>query len=553
MSTPTSDPRYAELLRAWLPAVWRERDAETADSSGQGDLDKLLGAFGGLLDALRATIAQRRVDPFPDAQADGRHCQPWLLPYIADLLDVRLVSPDEAGRRAELASAVAWRQRKGTRVAVEQIAEAVGQFEVEVHEGWKRVALTPRVDRPLLPESSYGEAPVPEPATPALRAGHPGLPATTPDLRQGSRALRCAPDHPAAHTSRFGGQSASWWQVHRHGVPCLPGSYQDVSRRTVDLRRPPGDPELGIGPYHPRRVPLFLPPPEGHCSAHALSLNWPPVASWDSFTHEKLRYRREEGYRWNGETVVRHVWTGLDRVPVKLRGVMQLDERAVYRFENLWLDNQLKVSQGAVELDHCAARQLHIGTAERLAPVVDARASLLRKLEVARGLVQLEYVTVLETLLAERLNASDCILMPALRKDTVDNDVPEAGCVRHSRLWYLPLDADPLDPELPNDPNWLAQGLRSALCAIRTNCTTAHPVFLNTHFGQPGCGVLHPASPAAIQGGAEDGGELGAYHEDRHVLRRRAVLDKLAEVLPAGTEALLILDPTLACLPPQGH
>ena len=123
MSNPTSDPRYAELLRAWLPAVWRERDAETADSSGQGDLDKLLGAFGGLLDAFRATIAQRRVDPFPDAQADGRHCQPWLLPYIADLLDVRLVSPDEAGRRAELASAVAWRQRKGTRVAVEQIAD----------------------------------------------------------------------------------------------------------------------------------------------------------------------------------------------------------------------------------------------------------------------------------------------------------------------------------------------------------------------------------------------------------------------------------------------
>jgi hypothetical protein len=296
-------------------------------------------------------------------------------------------------------------------------------------------------------------------------------------------------------------------------------------------------------------VPLFLPPPEGHCSAHALSLNWPPVASWDSFTHEKLRYRREEGYRWNGETVVRHVWTGLDSVPVKLRGVLQLDERAVYRFENLWLDNQLKVSQGAVELDHCAARQLHIGTAERLAPVVDARASLLRKLEAARGLVQLEYVTVLDTLLAERLNASDCILMPPLRKDLADNDVPEAGCVRHSRLGYLPLDADPLDPESPNDPNWLAQGLRSALCAIRTNCTTAHPVFLNTTFGQPGCGVLHPASPAAIQGGAEDGGELGAYHEDRHVLRRRAVLDKLAEVLPAGTEALLILDPTLACLP----
>jgi len=160
---------------------------------------------------------------------------------------------------------------------------------------------------------------------------------------------------------------------------------------------------------------------------------------------------------------------------------------------------------------------------------------------------------VLDGLLAERLNASDCILMPPLRKDTVDNDVPAAGCVRFSRLWYLPVDADPADPELPNDPTWIAQGLRSALCAYGTNCSTDMPIFLNSEFGKPGCGVLHPLSPAAIQGGAEDGGEMGGCHDFRHVLRRRAVLDKLAEVLPAGMEAVLILDPTLSRLPPQGH
>jgi len=548
----TDTPRYAALLREWLPAVWRERDASGTGASDQGDLGQLLEVCGDLLDALRATIEQRRVDAFPDAQPDGRHSQAWLLPYIAQLLDVRLVSPDESGRRAELASAVAWRQRKGTRVAVEQIAEAVGQFEVEAQEGWKRVALTPRVDRPLLPESAFGEPALPAQASMDQRASHPGLPAVTPDVRWGSRAVRCPPDNPAAHQTTFGGQSASWRQIHRHGVPCLPGSFQDVSRRTPDLRRPPGAADTGTGLYHPRRVPLYLPPPEGHCSAQAHSLHWPDVTGLDAYDSPWLRFRKTST-TWNGETLPLYTWTGLDRVPVKLRGVFQADEKAVFRFENLWLDNKVQIDHGAVQLQSCAARQLKIGTAQRRVPVVHARASLLRQLEASRGLVQLEYVTVLDGLLAERLNASDCILMPPLRKDTVDNDVPAAGCVRFSRLWYLPVDADPTDPELPNDPTWIAQGLRSALCAYGTNCSTDMPIFLNSEFGKPGCGVLHPLSPAAIQGGAEDGGEMGGCHDFRHVLRRRAVLDKLAEVLPAGMEAVLILDPTLSRLPPQGH
>lgn len=51
--------------------------------------------------------------------------------------------------------------------------------------------------------------------------------------------------------------------------------------------------------------------------------------------------------------------------------------------------------------------------------------------------------------------------------------------------------------------------------------------------------------------GAEDGGELGAYHERRLVLRQRAVLEKLREFLPVGIEALFVSDATLACAPPK--
>lgn len=523
-------PDYAALLGQWLPAVWRERD-ET------GDLDRLLSVYGELLDAFHTTVEQRRLDNFPDAAADGGHCQPWLLPYFAQLLDVRMVSPDEDGRRAELADAVAWRQRKGTRVSIERIAEAVGRFEVEIQEGWQRVAVTPRIGQPLLPESSYGEEAIPASAGMDERARHPGLPAATVDLRYCSRAVQCEANNPAAHATRFAGQELDWRQIHRHGAPCAPGSFQDVSRRTPDLRTPGS--RHGVGLYHPRRVSLFLPPPEGFCSARARTVNWSDLP-------QSALVKVETGSaKWNGETLPLYVYTGLDAVPVKIKGVISLTEKAIYRFHNLWLDNKLEVGDGAVQMQNCAARQVKVNTAERDVPVLEVRACLIKKVEAARGLVQLEYATVLDTLLAEHLNASDCILMPELRKDTVDKDVPAAGCIRYSRLFYLPGDE-----ELASTP-WKADGAISQLTCHTASCTTATPWFWSEAFGQPGCGVLHPDGPEVFQDGAEDGGEMGAYHDQRLVLRQKAVLEKLREFLPVGMEAALVLDPTLACPPPK--
>ena len=95
---------HAELLYRILPAVYRERD----DSQ---DLRSYLNGCGVLLDQLHRTLLQRYADIFPAADpAFDLESQPWLLPYIAALLDVRLASPLASGQRAEIANAISWRK-----------------------------------------------------------------------------------------------------------------------------------------------------------------------------------------------------------------------------------------------------------------------------------------------------------------------------------------------------------------------------------------------------------------------------------------------------------
>jgi len=61
-------------------------------------------------------------------------------------------------------------------------------------------------------------------------------------------------------------------------------------------------------------------------------------------------------------------------------------------------------------------------------------------------------------------------------------------------------------------------------------------------FGEPGCAVLHPATPESVRFGAEDGGEMGAHHGWRYSLLVAAVLDKLKEFIPVGMEAVIAPD-----------
>jgi len=659
---------FAALMYRHLPEVWRDRDRRPADASGAfvaGDVQQLLSVYGELLDALYRTLRQRYYDTFPDFDdglPDGegrlRGCQPWVLPYLAQLLDVAPLSPLDSGRRAEVAQAIAWRQRKGTLDVAERIAEEVAALEAEIEEGWRRVAVAARPGLPRLPAASFGEAELEVAGAAAdasawlgpARASHPGLPNGTPDLRRAARAVRSDGRDPTVQRTRYphletpAGTPAAvvaaererarrdgvlWRLANRHGVPCFPGSYQDPSVRTVDLRTP----DWRRGHAHPKRVVLHVPPFEGHCPHDAVGKAWsvigpvvdaslplPPglplrlesadgvvtlraaspsqrvwvrgavvlagAARWrfvdlDFDTAPQpaaqvdlsgCQVQDLDGHAFSGSRVqadwaaqlaapvqalaalpaghpVALVLEG-DAVtlrrrepaqPVRLTGTVHLTRPRRWRFEDLWLDGELKLSAGRVALERCALRRVHSHLIDVADPVLQARSCLFLDLLAPRGRVELEYCTLLGRCVAEALWASEAIFLQFPRKDlsAADPDVPEAGCLRYARL-----------PALPDLPLWMADGVVSSLRVALPTCTAAAPVFVSDTFGQSGCGVLHPASAAALRHGAEDGGELGAYHEAKHTLREQAVLDKLADYLPLGVTPVLAPDHTLTCAPP---
>lgn len=476
-------------LYGMLPEVYRTRDS--AEAGGEGDLARYLDACGELLDRIRATLDQRLADSFPDNPSKGRSCQPWLIPYFAQLLDVRLVSPDDRGRRDEVANAVAWRQRKGTLTAIEQIAEAVGRIEVEIQEGWRRCAVTPRIAMSLLPAGALGEEPQLDDFRnhPLWAARHPDLPTATPDFRYPSRAVAVAvaagafPTNPIAKLTSFAGTPVWWRQLNRHGAPCFPGSYDDVSRRTIDLRTP----HWRQGQIHPKRVILHAPPPLGFFQPGLF-----PVHTGD----------------------------------------MLLDEEREHLLEDQIIDGTLRVTAGRVRLRRCAVRALEVtipaGVMEE--PVVDARDCLFDRMAVP-GLARLEYCSVLTTCRCGYLQASDSLFAGELELKPGVMRTPH--CVRFSRI----------------PPG----SLMAALLAHRNS--SDRPVFhafefdeggevvrRAARFGEPGCAVLHPATPEAVRFGAEDGGEMGVHHGWRHSLLMAAVQDKLQEFLPVGVEAVIVPD-----------
>jgi hypothetical protein len=555
-------------LYALLPEVYRSRD--------NGDLAGLLDGMGHLLGLVRSTLEQRLADSFPDEPLEGRACQPWLLPYFAELVDARLVSPDPSGQRAEVANAIGWRQVKGTLASVERVAQDVGRFEVEVQEGWKRVAVTPRAGWPVSPTAS---APNGQPGADPFAVDRP---AGTVAFGVHSRAVQPKnADDPVARTTRFGSETVRWRQANPHGNPCFPGSYEDPSVRTVDLRSP----DWRKGHYHPRRLLLYFPPPAGFFpSGGGTPVAW---TDWDTAAQDldtqiaalkaagvdllpisggRVIERLKEGslpvlYRIrkdddvlaerttepDGTEVTRLLLKGqwleerLDPAIRELRslgdvvaitGNVVLPGDKTWIFEKLAFLDKIDMPQGRLVLRSSAAKEISAGNDDNEEPVVDAVGSLLGGLGTA-GLARLEYVTVLDGLTAGRLQASDSILGGAV---TVPEE-PDEGfehCVRYSRIDV-------------------------ATKVVTRYCTSLPPLYVEldfddgrrpAQFGEPGCGVLHPACPRAIRSGAEDGGEMGAFHDRRYSLALEAVGTKLQDFLPLGLDAVLIPDPRLHGVPP---
>jgi len=511
--------KQGDVLYQIVPALYRNRDT--------GDLQKYFTASGRLLDQIHATLRQRMADNFPGNPVDGSPaCQDWLIPYFADLLDVRLVSPLADGRRSEVANAVRWRQGKGTLRVTEEIAEAVGQLEVVLQEGWKRVAISPRLDTPAVPATSYGyDKKVPE-APPSMAARHPALPAVTVDFRCPSGAVATTSSNPAAQKSSVDGDTHTWRQTSFHGAPCHPGSYDERTLRSVDFR----DPDWRVGHYHPDRILLYTAPPAGFFPPHAKKVSWadPPSAAFLELI---------EVIEGDNRTTYRNRSYGSENfVPVNLSRVIKLGQVSTgvgdadfhtWRFEGLNLLNTLEVDAGRVELVDCAARKVEVHSIDEERPVISAKNCLIKQLQAARGLSLLEYCTVLDSTLSEVLQASDCIFLGKIRKDHLPITPPDHGCVRYSRI----------------HKDQMSGGMKMA------HNSTRLPHLFEEKFAKRSCGVLHPATLEAIRHGAEDGAEMGAYHSAYLSLLAEAVVDKLSDYLPLGVTAVVIPDQRMVDIP----
>jgi hypothetical protein len=544
-----------------LPEIYRRSD--------NGDLAAWLDGMGHLLELFRNTLDQRLADCFPDRPLEGKACQDWLLPYFAELFDARLVSPDPDGQRAEVAQVIGWRKSKGTLAVVEQVAQEVGRLEVEVQEGWRRVATTPRIDLTALgPSASRGMVAF--------------------DRR--SRALRTGASDPAGRATRFGDQLVHWRQGSPEGIPCFPGSYEDVSARTPDLRNP----NWRQGHAHPRRLLLFYPPPAGFFAPSSPRVAWTDLeAAIHNLDNQIFRleatggdllFFEEQGMSWKIERLresgqvlairlsadgllkTERTWTanGAPRTRVYLAGRQFFredgnDGTQIFRAERgeLVITDPLVLFNGATaceltnlsfigevrllafrnQLQTVAVRDLKINAP--LGLQLSCTDCLIETLNAPGNRIRLEHTTVLKPMaVPSLLQASDSILAGTFTSQLQGT----AHCLRYSRVppgLSLFSEASPFH-------NTEALPLFMALDFVDEE----KPVRRPARFGEPGCGVLHPGAPRAIRFGSEDGGEMGAYHARRYSLAEEAVRQKLSEFLPVGLEAVLIPDSRLLSPPP---
>ncbi|MCP4570369.1 MAG: hypothetical protein GY841_22535, partial [FCB group bacterium] len=115
------NPTTSERLYRRLPQIFRRRDREHGEP-----LRALLAVIERELRTLEDDVEGLYENAFIET------CQDWVVPYIADLLGVRVLGePPWAGAdpRAQVANALAFRDRKGTPVVLERtIHDILGWF-----------------------------------------------------------------------------------------------------------------------------------------------------------------------------------------------------------------------------------------------------------------------------------------------------------------------------------------------------------------------------------------------------------------------------------------
>ena len=481
------DSSLGEQLYRLLPEVYRSRDKQP-DQTGiaNNDLAKYLDANGHLLDLIHATLEQQLKDTLPNSSQD------WLLPYFAQLLAASMLSPDSKGKHAEISHAVSWRQRKGTLKCVEEIAEAVGQMEVEIQEGWKRVAMTPRIGMPLIPAKVWDDTLKIDMDDPNQAIRHPGLPAAMIDLRRMSRAVRAETTNPAARTSNFRGEKRSWRQANHHDVPCFPNSFDDVSRRTVDIRTA----NKNNGHYHHKRLLAYSPPPTGLFPHGPKTMTW-QQALQDNFIEIKQEFGVEV-YSNRTQRILNIKKTKSE----DLIDIVELEAGKNYRIERVNFTGTLLLNEGQLELSHVEADKVEVATFSTIEPVLTANDCLFNHLSVGSGLAKLSACTVLQQAHLRYIDAVNCIFI-----DVQGSEI--SGVIRYSRIPQNVQENVPIDFERITIKNHKLDGSKES------DPVYDAPDFLLNQTKLAAKAVLAPTTPKSIFAGASDGAEMGYYHEGR--------------------------------------
>ncbi len=556
MSVPTVNDlfsRAGSLLWRELPDEYRYRDNP---SDGEpGDLEAYLQGMGHLLDLIRGTAEQMHADSFAEG-VDGRGIQPWLLPYLGELVGAELVAPDPTQRVAELNASVGWYKSKGTLANIDEVGDVLTGAETVAREGWRLVATCPR---PYLPPFTL-------PADLASGIdGQPARPLGTPDFRRRDRAVRDASGiNPLfritqprrdGHGAEAAPQVVYWRSLAPGGVPCFPGAYDDLMPRCPDLR----DPAITATPGpHPRRTLIHIRPPDGLFAAGLATLTLPAAAFQPGA--EPLEITPAKVFELAGQPLAEGDAVP-DRVLVRLGGDVTIAAGRDLRLKGILIlqdtpNRRLIVSPGArLVMDRAAAPRLVL---EGMGPVVDreaqpaldARDALIGNITGGTGFARLEYVTVLGDTDVTVLQASDCILGSLSNNFDctagADGDGPRS-CLRFSRATPPAAPADATCKQLGGNGNTT----KRPRFADRVICRPAQPPEIRPAlYGEPGCGVLSPLTPAAIRQGAEDEGEMGAHHHHYHAAELAALTRKLGAFLPLGQEIAVFHDPMLALLPP---
>jgi hypothetical protein len=128
----------------------------------------------------------------------------------------------------------------------------------------------------------------------------------------------------------------------------------------------------------------------------------------------------------------------------------------------------------------------------------------------------------------------------------VISEQKQTGCVRFS---YLPLESavprryrcqpdfaitQAVEDALRENPNASSPELDRVAAAIRSSL---QPDFTSRQFADPGYMQLHATCPVEIRSGADDGSEMGVFHDLFQVQRETNLRARLEEYLRFGLEA----------------